>query len=63
MLPICPYCGIDPARIASLPLMMGPMSVVVMYCASPECRKVLAVQVVGVNEIQEPRIVVPGRAS
>lgn len=52
--PICPHCGIDPARLTAVPLQMGPVQALVFFCGA--CRKILSVEVIG---IEQPRIVRP----
>ncbi len=56
MYPVCPYCGTDPATIASTPFQMGPLTVLALFCSQASCRKILALQVVGA---QEPKIIRP----
>lgn len=59
LLPVCPYCGTDPATVASVPFSLGPLTMLSLFCANRKCRRVLAIQLMGV---QEPsRLVVPGR--
>jgi hypothetical protein len=57
MFPICPYCGTDPATIASTPFQLGPLTFLALFCSTRMCRKILALQVVGAQE--PPRIVMP----
>jgi hypothetical protein len=49
-LPVCPYCEQDPADMRSIPLGMGPLKCLVVYCSNPACRKIFAVQVLGMEQ-------------
>ena len=55
--PVCPYCGTDPAIVASAPFQMGHLTVLALFCSNRACRKILSLQVVGASE---PQIAVPG---
>jgi hypothetical protein len=50
LLPICPHCGIDPARFACTPIKMGSMIAMVFFCANPGCRKIFTAQITGVDQ-------------
>lgn len=56
MYPVCPYCGTDPAVVASAPFQMGPFTVLSLFCSNRACRKLLSLQIIGA---QEPKIAVP----
>lgn len=57
VLPVCPFCGLDPMIPASVRLRISPMTVVVIFCAEVRCRKVLGMFLV---HVEEPRVMAPG---
>lgn len=57
--PVCPYCGDDPAQVSSQGLFqLGPMEIVVIYCANQACRKIYSVQSIQFHAA--PKIMTPG---
>ncbi len=58
--PACPHCGQDPATLASLPIQMGVLQNIVIFCGNPACRKIINVQVMAV---EGPRVVPAGARS
>lgn len=57
VLPVCPFCGLDPMIPASVSVRIGPMTVVVVFCGEVRCRKVLGMFLV---HVEEPRVMAPG---
>lgn len=52
-LPVCPYCGADPAAIKATPLQLSPtVEAVALHCANKTCRKMFAVQVLSMRQPQ-----------
>ncbi len=58
-LPVCPYCGTDPAPIATAQFNMGPLLLAAFFCGVPTCRRMFSVVPLGMVQSQ-PRVVVPG---
>jgi hypothetical protein len=49
-LPVCPHCGSDPVRFSQAMVKMNDaITSSVIYCANPACRKLLAMQIVGID--------------
>jgi len=46
--PVCPWCGTDPVPITALPFKIGPLHVLLAFCAA--CRKTLALLPLGMEE-------------
>jgi hypothetical protein len=54
-MPVCPFCGQDPAGITALPIVVGTWKCVTTYCSNPTCRKIYGTSVVGqTQQIQKP---------
>jgi len=67
LLPVCPGCGQDPARVCSAPFEMTftnghRLGLLTLFCANPACRKIFTIFPVGMAEPEPSRLVVPGRA-
>lgn len=43
LMPVCPHCGQDPAKIAAILTRLGGMLMIVSFCENNSCRKVFAV--------------------
>lgn len=55
MLPACPYCSDDPARLSIMnQIFPGGMIGAIIFCGNPECRKIISTQIVGRIEQQAP---------
>jgi len=55
--PICPHCLEDPARIRTLMAGIGELQSAVFFCGNPECRRILTISVVGIQQtIARPNI-------
>lgn len=53
MLPACPYCSDDPARLSIMnQIFPGGMIGAIIFCGNPECRKIISTQIVGRIEQQ-----------
>ena len=53
MLPACPYCADDPARLSIMnQVFPGGMIGAIVFCGNPECRKIISTQIVGRIEPQ-----------
>jgi hypothetical protein len=53
MLPACPYCADDPARLSIMnQIFPGGMIGTIIFCGNPECRKIISTQIVGRIEQQ-----------
>jgi hypothetical protein len=53
MLPACPYCADDPARLSIMnQIFPGGMIGAIIFCGNPECRKIISTQIVGRIEQQ-----------
>jgi hypothetical protein len=51
MLPVCPYCGDDPAKLAMMfQKFPGGQIGSIIFCGNPSCRKMLPAQVVGMEK-------------
>ena len=50
LLPVCPYCKMDPAQMVSRPMRFSDLLVAVFYCSNPACRKIVAVAPVGLRQ-------------
>jgi len=61
LLPVCPWCGEDPANILASMFSVGPMRCMAMHCGNPKCRKIFGTQVleVAMPERKDSRIVLP----
>ncbi len=55
--PRCPYCRMDPAGVTSAPFQIGPFTELTLFCSNPACRKILAIQLIGVQEKQQQSII------
>lgn len=53
-LPVCPYCGQDPAILTMKQFMLGTAKTALIICGNLECRRILTVQIL---KIEEPRVV------
>lgn len=51
--PVCPYCGQDPARISGVTTKMGVGLFIVIFCENDACRKIH-----GVVQVQEASVAV-----
>lgn len=61
--PVCPYCGDDPAKLSAVITKMGGGLFLVIFCESPDCRKIhavvpysVAVSTEALNPLAIPRI-------
>ena len=53
MLPACPYCADDPARLSIMnQIFPGGMIGAIIFCGNPACRKIISTQIVGRIEQQ-----------
>lgn len=53
MLPACPYCADDPARLSIMnQIFPGGMIGAIIFCGNPDCRKIISTQIVGRIEQQ-----------
>jgi len=57
ILPRCPWCATEPTKLSTIPVKLGLLKVVIIFCGNPECRRILSVQCLGSDE---PMIVRPG---
>lgn len=46
-LPVCPYCGQDPAILTMKQFMLGNAKTALIICGNLDCRKILTVQIMG----------------
>lgn len=54
ILPVCPYCGDDPAKLTIMnQLFPGGMIGAIMFCGNPVCRKIISTQIVGMAAQQQ----------
>ena len=61
MLPVCPYCGEDPAPIIPAFTQIEEARIAVWVCGNPLCRKIHSVQMLGLIQPQQPKIVLPSK--
>lgn len=55
LLPVCPHCADDPARLSIMPQQFpGGMIGSIFFCGNPDCRKVISVQILGMAQPQQP---------
>lgn len=53
-LPVCPYCLSDSGMLSARgPIQIGNYHAVIIYCGTPECRKIWTVDIV---KALEPRV-------
>ena len=60
---VCPYCGADPLVLTANNFHLGPWLMQSIFCANMECRRSLAINVLGVESTpqQQGRLVLPGQ--
>lgn len=57
-LPVCPHCGDDPAKLSMMSqIFPGGAIGSIIFCGNPPCRKIIAVQLVGVAKQDGPTLV------
>jgi hypothetical protein len=55
MLPACPYCADDPARLSIMnQVFPGGMIGAIIFCGNPDCRKIISTQIIGRIDQQAP---------
>lgn len=62
LLPVCGHCGAGAqggAPIATLPLSIGALDMLVVFCGNRKCRAIHAVQMVGMQRPQPSGLVIP----
>lgn len=60
ILPVCPHCGDDPAKLSTMSqLFPGGAIASICFCGNPVCRKIIAVQLVGMAKQDGPQLVKP----
>lgn len=64
LLPRCGHCGDGEnhgARIMTMSTSVGPLEMLVIYCANPRCLAIHNVQAMGIRQAPPSGLVVPGR--
>lgn len=54
-LPVCPYCKTDPIPLGTVPVGLGPLTALVVFCC--ECRNTINVLPLGLAQPEPSRIV------
>ena len=57
--PCCPHCGTELPAVSCYAWNFGPYMIQCVYCANPECRKILTMQILLVAQAEPGRIRVP----
>lgn len=47
--PVCPYCKSDPATFNSIPMKLGAVQYVILYCSNRRCRKIHSASIISVD--------------
>jgi hypothetical protein len=50
-LPTCPYCGQDPAMVSTRLVMVRKFQAMAIFCGNAACRKLFALEVVGMQPV------------
>ena len=58
VLPVCPYCGLDPCVPDMIESTYGVLMAKIFVCSNPDCRKIFNIQIAG---MRDPRVVNGGR--